>query len=260
MFQKPKDKMIFALSSLSVILASLSLVSAAPHEHGLVKKSHHGSAAHLHQKRFSGRATWYDVGLGACGDYNGPSDYIVALNSNQLDTSVYPPVQCGRKVRISYQGKSAVATIKDECPGCPFGALDMSKGLFQHFTDLGTGEFTMNWDYVGSGDDSGDDNNKDDNKDDEKKTTTTTHRKTTTTTTTRKTTTTTTTTTKKSSSSSSSSTTSSSSSSSTSSSASSSTTPGSDDTTQANDTVSNIGNQQYFIANLGSLASFGRSS
>lgn len=55
--------MLAALSSLSLVLASLSLVTAAPHEqgHGLVKKSHHNVAAHL-QKRFSGRATWYDVG------------------------------------------------------------------------------------------------------------------------------------------------------------------------------------------------------
>ncbi|KIO34377.1 hypothetical protein M407DRAFT_240678 [Tulasnella calospora MUT 4182] len=258
--------MLFALSSFSVVLASLSLVAAVPHEqaHGLVKKSHHNAAAHHHQKRFSGRATWYDVGLGACGDYNGPSDYIVALNSHQLDTSVYPPVQCGRKVRITYQGKSAVATVKDECPGCPFGALDMSKGLFTHFESLGTGEFTMNWDWTdGSGgdDNNNDDNKKDDNKDDnnddeKKKTTTTTHR---TTTTTRKTTTTTTTTTTKKKTSSSSSTTTTTTT--TSAVPTSSVVPDVDDTkTQTEDSDSNIANQQQFIAQMGYMASTGRSS
>ncbi|KAG8918986.1 hypothetical protein FRC01_001542 [Tulasnella sp. 417] len=253
------------LAALSVVLATLSLVSAAPHDqaHGLVKKSHHNAASHHLQKRFSGRATWYDVGLGACGDYNSPGDYIVALNSHQLDTSVYPPVQCGRKVRITYEGKSAVATVKDECPGCPFGALDMSKGLFTHFTGLGTGVFYMNWEWTdGSG---GDDNNDDDNKkddkkdddddDDKKKTTTTTHR---TTTTTRKTTTTTTTTTttKKKTSSTTTTTTTTTSAAPTSSAA-----PDVDDAeTQTEETVSNIANQQQFIANLGYMSSVGKSS
>ncbi|KAG9046377.1 hypothetical protein FS837_004553 [Tulasnella sp. UAMH 9824] len=257
--------MLAALSSLSLVLASLSLVTAAPHDqaHGLVKKAHHAVAVHQHQKRFNGRATWYDVGLGACGDYNGPSDYIVALNSHQLDTSVYPPVQCGRKVRITYEGKSAVATVKDECPGCPFGALDMSKGLFTHFTGLGTGVFYMDWEWTdGSG---GDDNNnndnnknddkKDNNDDEDKKTTTTTHR---TTTTTRKTTTTTTTTTtKKKTTTTTTTTTTTSSAAPTTSVA-----PDAEDDVQTttDDTTSNIANQQQFIANLGYMSSAGRSS
>ncbi|KAG8956408.1 hypothetical protein FRC00_005018 [Tulasnella sp. 408] len=256
------------LAALSLVLASLSLVTAAPHDqaHGLVKKAHHNVAVHQHQKRFSGRATWYDVGLGACGDYNGPSDYIVALNSHQLDTSVYPPVQCGRKVRISYEGKSAVATVKDECPGCPFGALDMSKGLFQHFTGLGTGVFYMNWEWTdgSGGDDNNDDDKKDDKKDDDKKDddddkkTTTTHK---TTTTTRKTTTTTTTTTttkKKTTTT----TTTSSTTTTTSAAPTTSVAPDVDDDVQTTveDTTSNIANQQQFIANLGYMSSAGRSS
>ncbi|KAG9017995.1 hypothetical protein FRB90_012720 [Tulasnella sp. 427] len=253
------DKMLFGLSFLSVALASLSLVSAVPHEQarGLVRKPHYGVSHH--QKRFPGRATWYDVGLGACGNHNSPGDYIVALNSHQLDTSRYPPVQCGRKVLITWQGKSAVATVQDECPGCPFGALDMSKGLFQHFTGLGTGEFQMSWQWTdgsgGSDDDDDDkkDNSKDDDDDDDddKKKTTTTHR---TTTTTRKTTTTTTTTTTKKTSSTTSTTTSSSST------TTSSAAPDSDDDTTTDDSNSNIANQQQLIAQFGALTSKAKSS
>ncbi|PVF95568.1 hypothetical protein CPB86DRAFT_569972 [Serendipita vermifera] len=126
------------LASLAVALVAPLLVSAAPL-----------------QKRTPGRATWYHVGLGACGDYNGPSDFIVALNTAQFNTGTYPSTQCNRGITIHYNGKSAHATIKDECPmennGCPYGGLDLSEGLFQYFEPTGTGEFYMEWEFDGEG-------------------------------------------------------------------------------------------------------------
>lgn len=60
------------------------------------------------------------------------SDFIVALNAPQYGGG-YPGPNCGRSITISYGGKSAQATIRDLCPGCGFGDLDMSRGLFNYF-------------------------------------------------------------------------------------------------------------------------------
>ncbi|OWZ80211.1 hypothetical protein C365_01162 [Cryptococcus neoformans Bt85] len=93
---------------------------------------------------YSGRATFYDVGMGACGVQNVASDYIVALNSNQYGSG-YPGPQCGRPITISYNGVEVSATIEDECPTCPYGGLDLSKGLFDRFADENLGVFYMTW-------------------------------------------------------------------------------------------------------------------
>ncbi|KAJ8521000.1 hypothetical protein ONZ45_g2230 [Pleurotus djamor] len=122
----------------------------------------HGASVHVHRhkdiaarvsgdmqihKRFSGtRWTWYDVGLGACGKYNVPSDFIVALNSAQYGGG-YPGPQCFKSITLSFGGKTANAVIMDECPSCPYGGLDLSKSLFQHFADLGVGVLSGEWHF-----------------------------------------------------------------------------------------------------------------
>jgi len=116
-------------------------------------------AAPALQKRTPGRATYYAVGLGACGQYNVPSDFIVALNQPQFETGGYPSTQCFRGITINYNGKSAHATVMDECPsgGCSYGDLDMSEGLFTFFEPTSTGVFYMDWSF--DGDNSGGGNN-----------------------------------------------------------------------------------------------------
>lgn len=51
------------------------------------------------------------------------SDFIVALNTPQYGGG-YPGPNCGRSITISYGGKTAQATIMDQCPSCGFGDLD----------------------------------------------------------------------------------------------------------------------------------------
>ncbi|KAK4683399.1 hypothetical protein P7C73_g6874, partial [Tremellales sp. Uapishka_1] len=96
---------------------------------------------------YSGRATFFDVGLGACGNTNVASDFIVAQNTAQFASSQYPAPNCGKSITISYNGKTATATIEDECPTCDYGSLDMSRGLFDHFASEDLGEFQMTWWY-----------------------------------------------------------------------------------------------------------------
>ncbi|KAG2061669.1 hypothetical protein BDR06DRAFT_947146 [Suillus hirtellus] len=90
------------------------------------------------------RFTFYDVGLGACGDTSVPSDFIVALNVDQYGSG-YPGPMCFMSITISYGGKTAQAVIMDECMGCPYGGLDFSTGLFDYFADASEGVIYGSW-------------------------------------------------------------------------------------------------------------------
>ncbi|EIM90924.1 uncharacterized protein STEHIDRAFT_49221 [Stereum hirsutum FP-91666 SS1] len=54
---------------------------------------------------------------------------------------------CGDSITISYQGKSTSATIVDECPGCPYGGLDLSPSLFSYFADESVGVIYADWSF-----------------------------------------------------------------------------------------------------------------
>ncbi|KAF5324639.1 hypothetical protein D9611_004230 [Ephemerocybe angulata] len=99
-------------------------------------------------KRFDdARFSFYDAGLGACGKVNSNSDFIVALNAAQWAGGAH----CGESITISYGGKSARAQIMDLCPGCPFGGLDMTRGLFSFFASQDLGIIHGAWSFGGSG-------------------------------------------------------------------------------------------------------------
>ncbi|KAJ6623452.1 RlpA-like double-psi beta-barrel-protein domain-containing protein-containing protein [Mycena sp. CBHHK59/15] len=98
------------------------------------------------EKRYDqARFTFFDTGLGACGTTNSPSDFIVALNSPQYDNGQH----CYEMIEITYNGKSARAQIVDECPGCPWGALDFSTGLFDYFASEDKGAIYGSWVFSG---------------------------------------------------------------------------------------------------------------
>lgn len=93
-----------------------------------------------------------------------------------LDTSLTRFLQqyaggshCFEMITISYGGKTTQAQVVDEvsttsppscsrvkwsvclkCPGCPFGGLDFSRGLFSYFASLDAGVIYGDWDF-GSG-------------------------------------------------------------------------------------------------------------
>ncbi|KAF9009389.1 RlpA-like double-psi beta-barrel-protein domain-containing protein-containing protein [Cyathus striatus] len=107
-------------------------------------------------KRFSDtKWTFYDVevGLGACGKQNKDSDFTVALNSAQFGGG-YPGPHCFQTITMKYNGKTATATVMDECPGCPYGGLDLTRGLFSYFDSQDRGIIYGEW-WFGS--DGGDD-------------------------------------------------------------------------------------------------------
>ncbi|KAK9419196.1 hypothetical protein SUNI508_01173 [Seiridium unicorne] len=76
---------------------------------------------------FTGRMTYYTPGLGACGQNNSPSDFIVAIGAARWTASNpnNDPL-CQKSIRISYGGKTVTAKVVDKCPGC--GANDIDNG------------------------------------------------------------------------------------------------------------------------------------
>ncbi|SNX81917.1 related to B2-aldehyde-forming enzyme [Melanopsichium pennsylvanicum] len=113
---------------------------------------------------YSGRATYYAAGLGACGNYNSGSDFIVALNAAQYGNMGQRSSWCGKTIAITYNGNTQYATVQDACPSCPYGGLDMSEGLFKAFASTDLGVFYMSWTAAdGSGGDNNDNNSSSNN-------------------------------------------------------------------------------------------------
>ncbi|KAG9309829.1 RlpA-like double-psi beta-barrel-protein domain-containing protein-containing protein [Chiua virens] len=97
----------------------------------------------LEQRTKHGRGTWFDVGLGACGNTNVNSDHIVALAIDMYNGGSH----CGKSVTITntVNGKTATGIVADECPVCGFKDLDMSPSLFKELGDLNTGVLAIAW-------------------------------------------------------------------------------------------------------------------
>ena len=86
----------------------------------------------------------------------------------------YPGPQCFKFITMKYKGKTAKAQIMDrvirhwrfelllilqcQCPGCPYGGLDLSEGLFSHFSDLSEGVLSGSWSFTSTGPEDEDDN------------------------------------------------------------------------------------------------------
>ncbi|KAH9851528.1 riboflavin aldehyde-forming enzyme [Lenzites betulinus] len=100
-------------------------------------------AAPLEKRARTGRGTWFEVGLGACGKTNKDSDKIIAISSNIYNSGAH----CDKKVKITNtaNGKTATATVRDECPGCSSNDIDMSPSLFEELGDLDTGVLAVSW-------------------------------------------------------------------------------------------------------------------
>jgi len=96
---------------------------------------------------YSGTATWFNVGLGACGYTDKDTDFIVALAQPNWGGGSH----CNQKLQITNPAnkRTKTATVRDLCPGCPSGNLDLSPSLFEALADdLDLGVFKMTWQYV----------------------------------------------------------------------------------------------------------------
>lgn len=95
--------------------------------------------------RADGSITYFNPGLGACGETNGDGDYITAVSAALFDSQR----PCGRNIRVSYQGRSIVVRVVDRCAGCAYNDLDLSPAAFQAVIgDLGIGRTNAQWEWA----------------------------------------------------------------------------------------------------------------
>ncbi|KAK7685468.1 hypothetical protein QCA50_011332 [Cerrena zonata] len=94
---------------------------------------------------FSGDATWFHTGLGACGRHNVDSDHIVALSPAQYANGAH----CGQRITVHANGKTVDATVVDLCPSCASGSIDLSPSAFQQLANLDVGRLhNVNWNFI----------------------------------------------------------------------------------------------------------------
>jgi len=112
------------------------------------------------KEQYTGDITYYTVGIGACGfdDSGKDSGSIVAISKDDwfaryqgtnlgLDLPNHP--WCDQSITIkASNGKTAKATVRDNCPGCAHGSIDVSEGVFEQlFGGLGVGRSTVTWSF-----------------------------------------------------------------------------------------------------------------
>ncbi|SAM63422.1 uncharacterized protein UBRO_03722 [Ustilago bromivora] len=103
---------------------------------------------------YSGQATYYAPGLGACGWTNGEADYIVAISASLFDSfgSGNPNKNpaCGHKIAATYGGKTITVSVADRCVGCAWGDLDFTSTGFSQLADMSQGRLDgLSWSWIG---------------------------------------------------------------------------------------------------------------
>ncbi|KAG6372017.1 hypothetical protein JVT61DRAFT_8717 [Boletus reticuloceps] len=152
---------------LSFLALALPFSSAIPshnkRHHEVANRARADVGIHKRGSFANARLTYYDVGLGACGIWNKPGDFIVALNVEQFGPG-FPGEYCFKTITIWINGARATATITDkvrsvlalitcsflstfetQCEGCPWGGLDLSRGLFDYFAPEAQGVIYASW-------------------------------------------------------------------------------------------------------------------
>ncbi|KAI0421253.1 RlpA-like double-psi beta-barrel-protein domain-containing protein-containing protein [Xylaria grammica] len=90
---------------------------------------------------FTGDMTYYQPGLGACGQTNSDSEHVVAMSPSEFNGN------CGKTITITKGGKTATAKVVDKCPSCASGSIDVSSTVFQSLVDLAVGRTTVTWSF-----------------------------------------------------------------------------------------------------------------
>ncbi len=98
---------------------------------------------------YSGMATYYFTqtgNQGSCGSWLSDSAFTVAVSEAMMTNS-----WCGQTIWITHNGNTQYATVQDTCPGCAYGSLDLSPGLFMAFEAESVGTFSMTWGFTSEG-------------------------------------------------------------------------------------------------------------
>jgi len=128
-------KLFASLASVAVLAAS---AVASPFEvHNATVRVRAADVTH------TGRGTWFNPGLGACGDTNSDSDPVVAIGAPRFGSGG----NCFQWIKITANGVTAFGQTLDECEGCGENDLDLSPSLFENFAPLSQGVISVSWNF-----------------------------------------------------------------------------------------------------------------
>lgn len=116
----------------------------------------------------SGDATFYELGLTACGQTYTDSDYVAAISYKLFDINATPNpnskfasvcestpltnidnANCGKKIRVYRDGKSVDVSIVDRCAGCEGEYdVDLSPSAFNVLATESEGRVPITWSYI----------------------------------------------------------------------------------------------------------------
>ncbi|KAK8069547.1 Non-Catalytic module family expansin [Apiospora phragmitis] len=131
-----------------------STTQAAPAPAPSAPSSGGGSSS---AEKFTGDITYYQPGMGSCGyDDSALKGNVVAVSkawfmsvgNGKTSYGVDQPanILCDKTITISAKGKTTQATIRDSCPGCAPGSIDVTEGAFKDlFGSLDVGRSEVTW-------------------------------------------------------------------------------------------------------------------
>lgn len=107
---------------------------------------------------YAGKITYYDPALGTCGYTDGEDSVIVAISvadwqargsgtSLGLGQPNHP--WCNQMITITAaDGTTTTAKVRDTCPSCPSGSIDVSRPVFMAlYGSLDAGHAQVTWDF-----------------------------------------------------------------------------------------------------------------
>ncbi|KAL4250303.1 Plant Cell Wall Expansin [Abortiporus biennis] len=133
--------MVQLAATFSVLAAMFNAVVATPLNQNVPAKRA-GEVTH------SGQATYFEVGLGACGHTDSNSYPVVAISSQIYGSGG----NCNQWLHITNKdnGHTAYGQVRDECPGCGEYSIDLSPSLFTSLASGGLNEGVLpniQWNY-----------------------------------------------------------------------------------------------------------------
>lgn len=99
----------------------------------------------------AGDATWYNLGMTACGQVFSDNDYVAAIAFSYWTTpNPNNDPMCQRRARVidPSNGRSVDVAIKDKCASCGRDDIDLSPAAFQQLRNLDVGRFNINWNWI----------------------------------------------------------------------------------------------------------------
>jgi expansin (peptidoglycan-binding protein) len=101
-----------------------------------------------------GNATYYnDAGYGACGtQINAATEMLVAVSYTYWTTANpnNDPLCTGVSVEVTYKGRTIRVPVRDKCPSCAPGHIDLSQPAFSQLADINLGNIPLTWKFVRS--------------------------------------------------------------------------------------------------------------